>query len=211
MSTKIYSGEKAKHAQPFAWGGIQPADAAPSAQLQPNIESFDLERMIEARARQAFEAGRREGETAAQQKLSARVDALVVKLAQTIQELSAVRSRIRREAEGDLVQLSLAVARKILNREIQTDQDALLGVVKAALERVESREIFRVRVCPSHADSLRRALENLGMPQRIEVQPDARLETGAVIFDTAQGSLDVSIETQLREIERGLADMVKNQ
>lgn len=212
MSTKIFSGDRARTAQPFSWGASQAhSGTGPQTEMQRGSDGLELERMIEARARQAFDTGRREGEAAMQQQLSARVDGLVAKMAQSIQELSALRARIRHEAEGDLVQLSLAIARKILNREIQTDPDALLGVVKAALQRVESREIFRVRICPHHADSLRRAFEQFGLPQRVEVQPDAGLEIGAVIFDTAQGSLDVSIETQLREIERGLVDLVRNQ
>ena len=164
---------------------------------------------MDSRVRQAFDNGRREGETAAQQQLSSRVDGMIAKLAQSVQEILALRTKIRQEAECDLVQLSLAIARKILNREIQTDPDALLGIVKAALQRMQTRELFRIRVCPQQADTLRRALEQLGLPTRVEVQADPALESGAVLFETAQGSLDASIDTQLREIERGLTDVVK--
>ena len=93
------------------------------------------------------------------------------------------------EAEPELVRLSLAVARRILRRELSVDPEALLGLVKAGLERIESADVHRVRVHPEHAAVLARLLE------------------GAVIFETSRGSLDTGLETQLKEIERGFVDL----
>jgi flagellar biosynthesis/type III secretory pathway protein FliH len=42
----------------------------------------------------------------------------------------------------------------------------------------------------------------------IEIAADASFKPGDVIFETPQGQLDASVSTQLREIERGLADRV---
>jgi flagellar assembly protein FliH len=46
--------------------------------------------------------------------------------------------------------------------------------------------------------------------RNIELVPDASLERGAAIFETTRGNLDASIETQLREIERGFTDLVRS-
>ena len=40
-------------------------------------------------------------------------------------------------------------------------------------------------------------------------QADAALQRGAAIFETAQGSLDASVDTQLNEIECGFADLMR--
>ena len=217
MSTKIFTGSIAKAAQPFAWGQNQGGSvqhyvsAGQGGETQKSPEAAELERQMESRVRQAHDAGRREGEEAASRQLGARVDAQISKLAQGLAELASLRARVRREAEIEMVQLSVAVARKILNRDTQTDPDALVGVFKAALQKVESREVLRVRVSPHHADSLRRNIEQAGLPQRIDVQADPGLEAGGIVLETTQGSLDASIETQLQEIEHGLVDRVKGQ
>ena len=39
--------------------------------------------------------------------------------------------------------------------------------------------------------------------------PDASRELGTVIFETQRGNLDASVESQLQEIERGLADRLR--
>jgi flagellar biosynthesis/type III secretory pathway protein FliH len=43
------------------------------------------------------------------------------------------------------------------------------------------------------------------------VIPDATLAPGSVVFETNQGNLDASVESQLQEIERGLADHLRKQ
>jgi flagellar assembly protein FliH len=50
----------------------------------------------------------------------------------------------------------------------------------------------------------------MGLPHRVEVIGDAGLARGAAILDSNRGTLDASIETQLAEIERGFADIVRH-
>ena len=84
-------------------------------------------------------------------------------------------------------------------------------MVKAALTRVEARDILVVRVHPDDARTLQACLGELGLPERIEMAPDRNLERGAVVIETSRGELDASIETQLQEIERGFADLMRRQ
>jgi len=124
----------------------------------------------------------------------------------TIEELAAIKPRLRGEAESDVVRLAVAIARRVLRRELTVDPSAIEGLVKAALEQLDTREITRVRVHPDHEAALRRCLEKVVVDRTIELAADGTLERGAVLFETARGNLDASVETQLREIERGLAD-----
>lgn len=155
--------------------------------------------------RAAREEGRREGEAAVRRQL----DAVIEQLARSVEDLSTVRARLRRQAEADLVHLAVAIARRILRRELTLDPDAIAGLVHAALQRLAGQEIARVRVHPELAVAIRTALAEGQGAQAAEVVADARLEVGAVIFETERGNLDASVETQLAEIERGLADRLR--
>lgn len=117
--------------------------------------------------------------------------------------------RFRHEAEEDVIALSLAIARRILHREITVSPDALLGLLKAALEKIEVREIHRVRVSRQDAPLVQQHLDQIGLHQRVELVPDPGLERGSAILESSRGVLDVSVETQLAEIERGFADLVR--
>ena len=121
--------------------------------------------------------------------------------------MAGYRARFRKEAEQDLVKLSIAIARKILHRELSIDPNAILALVRVVLESIDAREVHRVRLHPVDAAVVEQFLGGIGAPQQMVVTADTTLERGAAIFETARGNLDASIQTQLAEIERGFADL----
>ncbi len=217
MWNRIITGAAAKAAQPMQWkqssqsGGNslqsqsgQTQGGGPENQLRTKITE------LEAAVQQAFESGRRQGDAVARQELSARLDAVCQKFGGTIDQLAGLRTTVRREAEEDVVKLSVAIARKILHRELTLDPEALHGLVKAAMERVDAREVNRVRTNPEDLPHIQRAIAAVSTQRNIEVIPDPSLERGAAIFETSRGNVDASAETQLREIERGFTDLVRS-
>jgi flagellar biosynthesis/type III secretory pathway protein FliH len=66
--------------------------------------------------------------------------------------------------------------------------------------------VHRVRVHPAMAARLDQDLKNLETQRSIKVEADPTLAPGACIFETGRGNVDASIDSQLGEIERGLAD-----
>jgi flagellar assembly protein FliH len=223
MSCKLIPADKAGVARPVVWrtppgwetthpdqAGGQPQTAAsePDASaMAARIEQ--IEREAEQRARQAYQQGFAAGEQSGAQKAAARIEPVYHKLAATVEELAALRRRVRIEAEEDAVRLAVAVARRILHRELAVDPDALLGIVKAAFERIDAREVHRVRVHPEDAALIERHLVKPGSPARMQVVADASLERGSAIFETSRGNVDASISAQLGEIERGFVDLVR--
>jgi flagellar assembly protein FliH len=133
------------------------------------------------------------------------------KLALSLADLTQLRPRLRKQAEGDTVKLALAIARRVLRREIAVDPDAIRGLVIAALEKLQSQEIYRVRASPPQSASVAAILRQKTPNSKIEVVPDPSLSPGGVIFESNQGNLDVSVDSQLQEIERGLADHLRRQ
>ncbi len=148
-----------------------------------------------------------EGEAAGRRAASAELQPVIEKLARAIEEIAGLRGRLRREAEADLVQLALAIARRVLRREISIDPEALRGLALAALEKLQGQEIARVRVHPSQAAVIAKCLQDKG--STVGVSSDPGLEPGGVLFETARGDLDAGVESQLQEIERGLTDRLK--
>ena len=169
--------------------------------LEIRIAEMDLE-MIR-RAETARASGFMEGEARA----NVSVEPVIQQLTRSIQDLAGYRARFRKEAEQDLVKLSIAIARKILHRELAIDENAILALVRVVLESIDAREVHRVRLHPADAAVVEKFLSAIGAPQQLAVTADTALERGAVIFETTRGNLDASIQTQLAEIERGFADL----
>ncbi len=206
MSCKVGGASQAQEALPLVLRQAREAGAALAPEVSAHLAR--MESAWEQRAREAHAAGVREGEAAGRSRAAADLQPALDRLARAIEELAGMRARLRREAEADLVQLALAIARRVLRREVAVDPEALHGLVLAGLEKLQSQEKCRVRVHSSHAAALAARLGETGC-QGVEIAPDARCEPGAVVFETERGNLDASVESQLREIERGLADRLR--
>ncbi|HUA21411.1 MAG TPA: FliH/SctL family protein [Bryobacteraceae bacterium] len=206
MSSKRHRGEIPDGVLPW----LPPSSGQPvQAPSYPVSGAMPASSASDPKIQAAQQEGFRQGQAAGRQQISAQLEAMQSRLARSIEELTGLRARFRHEAEEDVVALALAVARRILHRELTVAPDALLGLVKAALEKIETREVHRVRVSRDDAPQVQRFFEEMGLPRRVEVIADPGLARGAVILDSTRGLLDASVETQLSEIERGFADLVR--
>ena len=188
----------------MVWGkteqGPQPAECAAAGAAAP-----DAGRGLDERIREAQRAGYREGEAAARNQAETETRQAIERLGRAAEELAALGPRLRNQAERDLVRLAVAIARRVLRRELTLDPMAIEGLVKAALGQLEAEEIHCLRVHPQHEAAVRAYLAEAGRAA-VEVRGDAALEYGGAVFETTRGDLDASADTQLREIERGLTD-----
>jgi flagellar assembly protein FliH len=169
----------------------------------------ELQQSAEQQARQAYDEGLRAGDAAARQVLQADVRAMLEKLAAAVAEIAGVRSDTIHRAEADTVRLTLAIARRVLHHEVSVNPATLTELIKAALEKLQSQEVYRVRVHPDQEQVMKKCLEEAGRGQTVTVVPDPTQTGGGAVFETSRGLLDASLDTQLDEIERTLTDQLE--
>lgn len=218
MSSKVFLPGDPMPVGPLVWPridqlrpGKQDGKDKKEEEVDPAALRAQLEAQYQQQVREARAAGLREGETAGRNRAAAELQPVVERLARSIQEIANLRARLRREAEADVVQLALAIARRVVRRELAVDPDALRGLILAALEKLQGQEISRVKVHPSHLSLVTACLQQASVGSQVEVLPDPSREPGSVIFETTRGNLDASVDSQLHEIERGLADRLRKQ
>jgi flagellar assembly protein FliH len=206
MSCKIYGGPHA--VEEMVWP-VAAQGRSPQAPLKPAVtnvsENADAHAQEIANLRTQVRDARAAGLAAGKQAAEAELEPVLERLSSTVAELCTLRARLRKQAEDDLVKLALGIAKLILRRELTVDPDALRGIVGAALEKVQNRDIARIRLHPDHEAAVRRHLDTFHVAN-VEVIADRTLRPGDLVLDTSRGALDASIETQLSEIERGLVD-----
>ena len=186
-------------ARPRSAPSKQPDGTKPGAAPTAELERIE---------REAYKRGLNEGKSLGREQADAEVRPVIERLTQSLAELAALGSKLRRDAEKDVVKLSIAIARRVLHRELTLDPESIAGLIKAALEKLESRELARVRIHPDQQETIHKLLARLSNA-RIELVPDSTLNKGDVLFETAHGTVDASVEAQLREIERGLTDRLQ--
>jgi len=189
--------------RPFDWqdGGGRIAKVTPPG----GAPSYDAP-AIEADANESYQRGLREGEASVRAGFEAAVVAMSGELAKAVAAMAAARATLLRDAQADLLKLSIAIARRILHRELLVSPDVVGGIISVVLDKLDRQEVQRVRVHPSMAQRFGVELERLAQGREIQVTGDAGLPLGGCVFETLRGNIDAGMDSQLSEIERGLAD-----
>ena len=163
----------------------------------------------EKREKEAFERGVREGENRVKAACDSRVAALQEAIRKAIEAFQAEREDYFNRIEPEVVQLALAIARKILHREAQIDPLLLTGLVHVALGKLDAGTRVRLRVPPADTHFWNEFFARSGSALVPELSGDPALRHGECILETEVGSTQISLETQLKEIEQGFFDLLE--
>jgi len=211
MSSRIYRPTNDSDAQPIAWRS-QNSPAATGAAVrtqEARSDSNELQKEIEGRTAAAYQQGIAAGEANGAQRAQAKLEPVLAGLNGVIAEWTGLRKHFRAQAEADTVALAISIARRVLNRELTADPEAILGLVKGAFSKCDARDTHRLRVSTADAEVVREARGRLNLPPGLEIVGDGGLVRGSAIFETTRGELDASVDSQLGEIERGLTDVLR--
>jgi flagellar assembly protein FliH len=199
MSSSVLKGEAARRLPPVAWREYGAAPSGPVRPAPPAGQPPDSQA-----EKAAYERGLRAGEAAAARQAQEQLQAALHGLARTAAELAGYKTALRAEAERELLALAMAVARRVLRRELSLDPGIIQAVMRSCLEELRHAEVYRLRLHPQDAPAVAGFFQQ--QQSKVEVLPDSRITRGGAVFETSRGQLDARLETQLEEIERGLAD-----
>jgi flagellar assembly protein FliH len=110
--------------------------------------------------------------------------------------------------EAEVVQLALAIAGKILHREAQVDPMLLSAIVHLALTQLKEGSSATIRVRPEQANQWRSHVASLAINLDTKVVEDVELERGDCVLETELGTVNFSLDAQLKEVERGFFDVL---
>lgn len=132
---------------------------------------------------------------------------------QSLARLEAALSSLRLQGEklaeqtrSDALEVGLLVARRILEREISTNLEALFSLIKSAVRRVGEAHATVVRVSSRDFARLKEAADSAFTLGPIELRADEGLDPGDVMVDTKHHTIDGRLKTRLEEIGRALGD-----
>ena len=159
---------------------------------------------------QGFAKGEQEGQIAAQRQCAP----LTTALETTLVELDGIRKKIQQHMEQEVVELALHVARKVVRHELTVSQDAIVCVVKEAMQKLDDPGKISIRLHPEDlkrihgaGERLKSVIENL---DSIHFEEDAGIDCGGCYIQTEYGEIDARIEEQLHTIEEAFRAEMRN-
>lgn len=187
-----------------ALSGNAPLDVPSQAPSVPGafVSDADLQRYQE----ESYQRGLQDGKNLAERGLLN-----VFKGLRTAAEvIQSLREKVLRDSEDDLLALSLAVARKVIAREVVQDRDTVLRLIRSALQALNEQDALVIRIHPDdHAllmTSQNSALKNELAAVKFTLKPDPTIEIGSCQIEAERGTVDTGFEVQLEEVYRHLLE-----
>lgn len=122
-------------------------------------------------------------------------------------DIKEIRSNVLRDAERDLLTLSVRIAGKILGKELSANKKGITDIVSAALKHARQQERVTVSVNPAELTTIKDQAEKFSADEKIRVLDfvaDPSVPAGGCVIETEVGKIDARLETQLKVIENAL-------
>jgi len=197
--------------QAFSWAESSAAPPAstsaappPNPAAQQKAETADLEARRAAVEREAFAKGFAQGERAGAEAAGKRGEVMLRRLTETLDELTSLRAQMIHQTEHQMVQLALAVARRVVHREISLDRDLLVAMARVAMDRLGESAQVTVRLSPEDFEATSAARAALWTGTNVTVVADSRVSRGGCRIESDLGVMDAGADAQIQEIARAL-------
>jgi flagellar biosynthesis/type III secretory pathway protein FliH len=163
----------------------------------------NLERAVAEGRREGIGEGRRLERLESASRLERHEAQIIEQAAKLNEQLTFEHERFLQAVEPEIVKLALAVASRILRREVQFDPLVLTGAVRAALAQLTDKAAVRIQVPASDASLWTETIARLpGLRVKPVVVEDEKLHSGECQLESDLGSADLSLHSQLCEIGR---------
>jgi flagellar biosynthesis/type III secretory pathway protein FliH len=164
---------------------------------------------------QAHAAGRAEALAEAEKQRREISEGPVRKLESLLAEMAKRRAEFAKRSEEELLQLSLAIAGRVLRVESGLDPGLLRERLSACLRQLEGESSIVIRVNPEQEQALAGLVERDGLPHFPDLPyrlvADRRVPPGSLVLEGDRTRLESICEQELARIEEHLLELFREQ
>ena len=195
-------------ALPGEFPAAEPVDESfEAAEEEPQAPAIDIEQLEKDAFDRGYiegrEEGLQEGLKAGEETAAIRIEEMTGRYAAALTEVAAFKDTLRAQVEEEVVRLALAVAKKIVHREIHIDPTIIHTLVRVALERVSGKSAVIVRLNPVDYKYMTDSHKDMAQAEGREIrfESDNSLTQGDCVIQTEAGDIDARIEEEFNEVE----------
>ncbi len=163
-----------------------------------------LDQEKEILKKQAFKEGYEEGVASGKFKFKNLSEELRITINNAVKD----RDQLIRDSEAPLLKLSIEIAKKIIQTEMENNPSVFQNILKEALAKVTDKDKVIIKVNPSdikfvneYQETFRKQLSDY---KQLDIKSDTNISKGGCVIETNLGYIDSSISTKLSIIENAL-------
>lgn len=169
--------------------------------------THDEEHIAQARE-SGYERGYRDGLSEAENAVRQQYADMIAEARAVLEQAYSLKQQIIQEAEPFLIEVSCAIAEKIIDHQLTISREWILDSIKKLLTRRREQGIITLCVSPQQFSYIQNAREELKLvldsQAELQILPDPSVQDHGCVLRTSFGSIDGRIDTQLHEIKTAL-------
>ncbi|MDZ5711719.1 flagellar assembly protein FliH [Jeotgalibacillus haloalkalitolerans] len=118
------------------------------------------------------------------------------------------------ENEMVILELAMKASEKIISQQLENSPEKYLPVVKKGIKEAREMKEVKIYIAVQQYTYLQSEREELlaifPTDIRLYIYPEEELEPYKCFIETANGRIDISIDTQLSELKAGLAEILRS-
>ena len=177
------------------------------------VEKFDVQAYRKGFS-DGVKKGIEEGQTTGFEQATKKLEPLLNGLQQALAQLGSLRQHTYQIIEQEVVELALAIARKIICREIEVDREVVLCVARKALSKIEDPSNVKIKMNPADLRFINQTKykisEMIGNMDNVTIEPGENIQSGGCVIETNLGEIDARIEKQLQTVEESFRTALEN-
>lgn len=156
--------------------------------------------------REAYEKAFALGEKAGMEVASRKFQSALDSLDKAKSEFDRLIQEVIHRSEPELIQLCLAVCKKVLSVEISENRDVVVNVIKGGLQSVLDTTSVKIRINTANLEHVQQHLDEIMAAKdglkNVVLEGDERIQKGDAVIETSFGNIDSRIEKKMEEIEK---------
>ena len=195
-----YSSEYDNH-------GTEPAKGASSA------GRFDVD-AYQKGFNDGLEKGSLDGERTGFERATQKLAPLLDSLRDALLQLKNLRAETFCQLEKEVVELALAIARKVVCREIKTDREVVMYVAREALSKIDEPGKIKIKMSPQDLQFINetsyKITNIIGNFDNVSLEAAENIQSGGCIIETDLGEIDAQIQNQVQAVEESFRKAIEN-
>jgi flagellar assembly protein FliH len=185
--------------------GTEPSESASST------DEFDIDAYQKGFS-DGLAKGAGEGERTGFERASKKLEPLLESLRDALRQLENLRTETLQDIEKEIVELALAIARKVICREVEMDREVVACVAREALARIDDPGKITIKMNPEDLQFIEETSYNLsnmlGSIDNVTLEAEENIQSGGCMIKTGLGEIDARIESQIQVVEESFRNAV---
>lgn len=186
------------------------------------IEGLDINQLIELKReidgkienlavleRETYEKGYLAGEKDGYEMGIKKAETVIDQLDKLIDELKEIKEKWILENNKKIVALSIAIAKKIIEKEITESPEAFLTIISNAIKKIERQEKLKLTINPAMQETINRfRKEWLESYSKIVVDIDPHVSKDFVKIESETEEIIINFDEEIYEISKKLSELI---